>query len=339
MSTSDSVTAAFVKHGEMLRTSARSAAKLPSLDATATSGSVATVVAIPTPPIYSASFRDVLDGIAKFLIRSVKISTLSVSFSICEVEMYAFAAGVYEDRFTHRDSQQEILGTFYFHKKGGTYKGGSFKGLDLTFGFEKVACGALIRSIREDKEGGRLVEGPSLVVDAILAAAGCKDISAIIKTGTGEGLGCLCVTEAVATKTGCSWSKSLGAIIAADVPEPPKRVLSAPRVGLIPRTADDLVYAGRLLRFIDGSCKLAKQRAGIIAAMLLEGKSRAVVRELTGGMPNNIDLIHKRLAEVKKNVSAVESTDDKNGGVLGGDVMQPTVIAGILAWAEERNCL
>lgn len=37
------------------------------------------------------------------------------------------------DSFTHADEQQKKNGQWYFHKMGKGYKGGSYKGLDITF--------------------------------------------------------------------------------------------------------------------------------------------------------------------------------------------------------------
>jgi len=38
------------------------------------------------------------------------------------------------DPFTHKDPLQQTCGQWYFHKIGAQYKGGTYKGLDLTFG-------------------------------------------------------------------------------------------------------------------------------------------------------------------------------------------------------------
>ena len=306
---------------------------------------------------YCPKFRSVLDEIAKFLIENVKIVSAATStaysnsvnsFAICEVEMYAYAKGVYEDRFTHRDPQQELLGTFYFHKKGGTYKGGSFKGLDVTFGSPNVSCGALIRSIREMKTGGSLVEGPSLVVDALLQFTSSADITTLVKKGGQSDVksgnkdqkenSFLCVTEALAKKCAQHWTSVLQLQLVEGRAKGEKTLFTAPRVGLVPRCVEDLHFAGRLLRFIDGSCKLAKQRAGIIAAMLSDGKTRAEARSLSGGTQKNIDAIADRLAEVMK-TPAVAEKDSAEGGVLNGDTNQPSVVAGIVAWAAARSAL
>ena len=64
--------------------------------------------------------------------------------------------------------RQATCGKWYFHKKGGTYKSGSFKGMDLACGDKEsnVFAGLLLRAIIDSSE--KLIEGPCLVVDKIL---------------------------------------------------------------------------------------------------------------------------------------------------------------------------
>jgi len=50
----------------------------------------------------------------------------------CEVEFY-FIGGNHQDTFTHGDPIQNSLGNWYFHKTGTGYKGGFYKGLDISF--------------------------------------------------------------------------------------------------------------------------------------------------------------------------------------------------------------
>ena len=68
--------------------------------------------------------------------------------------------------------RQASCGVWYFHKKGGTYKSGSFKGMDLACGDKDrdVFAGLLLRSVVD--ADGKLTEGPCLVVDKILELNG-----------------------------------------------------------------------------------------------------------------------------------------------------------------------
>ena len=71
--------------------------------------------------------------------------------------------------------RQASCGVWYFHKKGGSYKSGSFKGMDLACGDKdgNVYAGLLLRSVAD--AAGKLTEGPCLVVDKILELNGFLD--------------------------------------------------------------------------------------------------------------------------------------------------------------------
>lgn len=75
---------------------------------------------------------------------------------------------MHNDTFTHGDKLQLKCGTWYFHRFGSSFKGGTYKGLDLAFGKEKdqVYGGILIRAIHNAEDG--FIEGPCRSVDTIL---------------------------------------------------------------------------------------------------------------------------------------------------------------------------
>ena len=68
--------------------------------------------------------------------------------------------------------RQTSCGVWYFHRKGGTYKSGSFKGMDLACGDKdkNVFAGLLLRAVLDPSD--KLIEGPCLVVDKILEMNG-----------------------------------------------------------------------------------------------------------------------------------------------------------------------
>jgi hypothetical protein len=43
------------------------------------------------------------------------------------------------DPFSHCDAMQQTCAQWYFHKTGGKYRSGTYKGLDVTFGIENVS--------------------------------------------------------------------------------------------------------------------------------------------------------------------------------------------------------
>lgn len=93
-------------------------------------------------------------------------------YNIMEIEFYLTCKD-HPDPFTHQDKDQSIPNKWYFHKKGKTYKQGTYKGLDITFRpshlspNEKCYGGILIRSIY-NISNKKFIEGPCNVVDHIL---------------------------------------------------------------------------------------------------------------------------------------------------------------------------
>lgn len=227
------------------------------------------------------------------------------AFDIIEAEAYIVGPN-HNDTFSHVDPQQAVFGTFYFHRMGPgkSYKGGSFKGMDISIGplaslpataarLTAAAAGTkwsypspfyggyLIRTVRNN-QNGEIVEGPSLVVDALLAAAQKGTITNLVEETGRRYLTC---------DGKDSWVDGASAVEAAKkgtvptmrlVPNPltaptvanvvdaegatgaleqqkdkglgvgiPSHILLAPRVGLIPRTVHDLRYGGAFYRYIN----------------------------------------------------------------------------------------
>jgi 3-methyladenine DNA glycosylase Mpg len=93
---------------------------------------------------------------------------------LVEIEFYYWSKE-HPDPFTHRDPIQFHIGHWYFHRTHGAYRGGSFKGLDLTFGDGDASGGILIRGMETPE--GALIDGPSRCVDHLLAAIGAATVA------------------------------------------------------------------------------------------------------------------------------------------------------------------
>ncbi|KAJ8654473.1 hypothetical protein O0I10_009914 [Lichtheimia ornata] len=95
-------------------------------------------------------------------------------YDMLEVEAYLNAPG-HPDPFVHAHPFQKRSGYWFFHRAGmsSTLRNGSRKGVDITVGkaINNSTGGLLIRAV-EDKETGRVIEGPSLLVDEILLGLG-----------------------------------------------------------------------------------------------------------------------------------------------------------------------
>ena len=105
---------------------------------------------------------------ADCLLNSFRLIIANKRYRIIETEVY-YRGPHHVDPFAHRDPIQLQCDRWYVHRTGGSYNGGSFKGLDITFGDGRASGGWLIRGLEQCD--GTHIDGPSLVVDHILASA------------------------------------------------------------------------------------------------------------------------------------------------------------------------
>lgn len=107
--------------------------------------------------------------------RSLRIGNQKYEF--VEIEFYVHSEG-HPDATAHQHPDQQTFGNWYFHrtsaKSEAKYKGGTFKGLDLTLGEDGVCYGILIRSIYSPET--KAICGPCKVVDHILKTLGVSSI-------------------------------------------------------------------------------------------------------------------------------------------------------------------
>ncbi len=115
-------------------------------------------------------------SLASTLLHHTSLVIASQPHRLLEIEFYFFG-GDHEDPFAHCDPFQKTSGLWYFHREGGEYRGGSFKGVDISFGPEGMFGGILIRTIQAPS--GDVVNGCSLCVDHILSQTGHPNLSSL----------------------------------------------------------------------------------------------------------------------------------------------------------------
>ncbi|KAG9290282.1 hypothetical protein G9A89_022258 [Geosiphon pyriformis] len=117
------------------------------------------------------AFETHFTSIAKLLLKSTRLNVKNEKYALIEIEFYLKdQINQHSDPFTHGHREQSSCNNFYFHRIGSTgYKGGSRKGLDITFGdsSKQIYGGILIRAI-QNMDTREIIEGPSLIVDKIL---------------------------------------------------------------------------------------------------------------------------------------------------------------------------
>jgi hypothetical protein len=115
------------------------------------------------------TLADKISSMAEFILNNIILSVNDTkSYRIAEIEFY-LKHNDHNDEFVHGDPDQQVPYKFYFHKQNGkSYKGGTFKGLDITFKYKKNAyCGILLRSIYDIKKD-KFIEGSCNCVTQIL---------------------------------------------------------------------------------------------------------------------------------------------------------------------------
>jgi len=136
------------------------------------------------------SYESTFSDIANNLLNKAVMVVNGVRHRLVEIEFYYKNGGNHDDPFTHGDAVQLTSGKWYFHRMGNGYKGGSYKGLDITFGGQgpdeaPAHGGILIRAIEPLEGGGTansLVEGPCKVVDLILQLNASETIADFVAT-------------------------------------------------------------------------------------------------------------------------------------------------------------
>ena len=168
------------------------------------------------------------------------------SYRLVEIEFY-LNCKAHKDVYTHGDPDQLLMHTFYFHKhKTGTYKSGTFKGLDLTFGsaHNKAYFGILIRSIQLISTG-EIIEGPCNTVNRILQE---YQMASIMDFTNGESLNILSNNRKFILKTSNKLAK--------------KEIFAGPRIGL---SNTYPTYQNKPYRFATDQDKLKKKKTSLIS--------------------------------------------------------------------------
>jgi hypothetical protein len=114
------------------------------------------------------NYQKWFDDTAMWLLNGVELISADHTYRLAEIEFYVYDEQLHRDTTVHRSAQQtNTCGEWYFHREKSAKIGFTLKGLDITIGRlgGGISGGILIRSIMES---GKIIEGPSKVVDEIL---------------------------------------------------------------------------------------------------------------------------------------------------------------------------
>lgn len=210
--------------------------------------------------------QDWFARIAEHLLNCSRWMIGGVPHRFTEIEFYYRGRG-HEDPFAHADPVQVHLGRWYFHRTGGVYRGGSFKGVDLTFGDGEAHAGILIRGI--ESETGEVVDGPSLVVDRVLELCGRRTVAELDKF--------------IGARSAWDTTNPLHVIPAESLA---KDILACARVGLSLRRARAgskmPAYLTRPYRFLTNPRRTAKGKVQMVIGLHRMGHPPDEIRNATG---------------------------------------------------------
>ncbi|EFC40849.1 predicted protein [Naegleria gruberi] len=129
-------------------------------------------------------FEDTFVSISDYLFNNTELVVKDKTYRLAELEYYFTCPPVHNDPFSHCHDLQATRGEWYFHQSlaktnDNNYKGGSYKGLDISIGSAGFKGGILIRSLLKS-DNKTLVEGPSKCVDEIIGAYDCDNIQEFV---------------------------------------------------------------------------------------------------------------------------------------------------------------
>lgn len=208
------------------------------------------------------------------LINRCRLMVLDQPHRFAEIEFY-YHAPEHPDTFAHRDPLQETRGRWYFHRTNGVYRGGSFKGFDLTFGEPGAHGGILIRSL--EKPDGELVDGPSLSVDHLLALTKCSAVSVLDGRIAGRSV----------------WDSTNPLHLQEHTWETVRTLLATARVGLTLKKAgskpEPRRYVVQRYRFLSEPRRLSKGKLHSILALHQDGRSIDEILATTGSPRKTVE--------------------------------------------------
>lgn len=219
----------------------------------------------PPPGLNPATAPAWFDAVADRLLGHCRLMIGGRPHRLTEVEGYYHSAD-HPDPFAHRHPVQVHLGRWYFHRVGGGYRGGSFKGLDVTCGRPGAFGGILFRGL--ETPDGAVVDGPSLVVDHLLRTTGFASVSGL--------------DAALGERPAWDTDGPLSLVLVEGEPRP---VLKSLRVGLsLKRQAGEaaLGYLFRPYRYLTDPRRTKKGKAHMVLPLLAAGRTDDEIRNLTG---------------------------------------------------------
>lgn len=213
--------------------------------------------------------------IAHCLLCDTRLMVKGKPHRLVEIEIYYHHPEFHPDIFAHCDPIQLHCGRWYFHRTKGEYRGGSFKGLDISFGEDDAHAGVLIRGV-ESPEGGALIDGPSLHVDHLLTMTGHSSVANL--------------DSAIDERLAWEEDSPLQLLAIDEVEE--RQVYTTARVGLSLKRAQQSALPPKFVlqpyRFLTEPKRTKKGRLHLILSLYTQGESVESIKTITGSTTTTI---------------------------------------------------
>jgi hypothetical protein len=214
-----------------------------------------------------------IETIAELVLRRCTWMIADKPHRFTEVEFYV-TNSAHDDPFTHGDPMQREFVRWYHHRTGREFRGGTYKGLDLTFGDERTFAGMLIRGVASLDSPAMLWDGPSVCVDHLLSSVGHASVASFVAAYD---------READEKRSSPSYVR---VDAARDQP-----VFRSARVGLsLERgaTASRVKFIGAPYRFLTEPARIKKGRVQLVCAMHALGERAESIASSTGSTLNRV---------------------------------------------------
>jgi len=214
--------------------------------------------------------------------------------SIEEIEFY-YNSKDHKDNYTHKNKDQLTNSMWYFHQyHNGTYKSGTYKGLDMTFGNNKDSYGGiLIRSIYNTTTN-EFITGPCNVVNYILKKLNCESVELLVEKMKDKNI--------FNSKNPFYVEKNN---IQQNEDSKKVKIFMGPRVGLSLKYPEYLI---KEYRYLKQPNLIPKYRTTIISSLHNEGLTKDEIEQITKLSKNSI----KKAIEEFEEGSNLSETNLKN---------------------------
>lgn len=251
---------------------------------------------MPPPDADEAAYPKAFATLADLLLNRATLQIAGEPHRLTEIEFY-FKGRAHHDPFIHGDPVQKRFGAWYFHRTGGEYRGGTYKGLDVAFGGDDAFGGILVRGAERLRDQTYL-DGPCVFVDhalALTAKASVADLASSFDLSIDR-------PEGAASPLYLEPSAPRGLPL-----------FGTPRIGLSLERGNTEArqrLIGRHYRFLSEPRKGKKGKLHLAIALHQRGKGLVEISRLTGG----------REGAVKAYVDAHEAGKGQPFGAFGGEL-------------------